>query len=256
MNFTRAFRPFALLAALLVSAAAGQAVDADGVIARARAYIGPEAALEGLRSVHFVGTLETTEPTADGPRPVRARIEIYFQKPFRQRIELTMGDRVEITALNDYEGWQRVRTGGEDDPWRLNLLGANQIRRLRANTWENLAFYRGLERLGGRVEDHGATEIDGRRVRQIAFFHNPEIVFKRFFDEETGRLVRTETERQGVIREEGELRAGDLRFPAKIITVNVLPDGSRREVTVSFERIVVNEAFADDLFAVPPLRAR
>lgn len=257
MNLLRAFRPVVLLLVLASSAAIGlAAVATDEIIARARAYVGPEAALEGLRSVHYVGTLETTEPTADGPRPVRARIEIFFQKPFRQRIELTMGDRMEITALDEYEGWQRVRDAGESDRWRLNLLNINQIRRLRANTWENLSFYRGLERSGGRVEDLGTTEIEGRRVRKIAFVHSPEIVFTRFFDEETGRLVRTETEKQGVIREEGELRAGGLRLPAKIITVNVLPDGSSREVVVSFERVAVNETLADELFAVPPVRAR
>jgi hypothetical protein len=257
MNLLRALRPVFLLVVLTSSAAIGStAVPLEEIIARARAYVGTEAALEGLRSVHFVGTLETTEPTADGPRPVRARIEIYFRKPFQQRIELTMGDRVEITALDEYEGWQRVRNSGESGPWRLNLLGINQIRRLRANTWENLAFYRGLERSGGRVEDLGTAEIEGRRVRKIAFVHSPEIVFNRFFDEETGRLVRTETEKQGVIREEGELRAGGLRFPAKIITVNALPDGSSREVVVSFERVAVNETLADELFALPPVRAR
>lgn len=245
-----------LVLALVAAVSDSGAAELSEILQRARAFVGAEAALEGLRSVHFSGVLETTEITPEGPRPIRARIEIRFQKPFRQRIELVMEGREEITALDDYEGWQRLSLNGEAEKARLTLLGKDQIRRLRANTWENLAFYRGLDAIGGRIEDRGTGEQDGRRVRRVAFIHGPAIAFVRTFDEQTGQLLLTETERQGLIREEGELWAGGIRFPAKIITVNKLPDGSSREVVVAFERIVVNEDFPDALFAVPPVRAR
>lgn len=255
MRFLNIFSPKAVAMALAMVSAAFCA-DLNDVLSKARAFVGSEEALDGLHSVHFVGIMETTEATPEGSRPIRARIEIHFQKPFRQRIELTLGERKEVTALDEYEGWQRVQSAGEPDRWRLSLLGKDQIRRLRANTWENLSFYRGLEEVSGRIEDHGTVEMDGRKVRKVAFVHSPEIVFTRFFDEESGRLVLTETEKQGLIREDGELRAGDIRFPSKIITINRLPDGSSREVTVVFERIIVNEPLARELFAVPPVRSR
>ncbi len=232
------------------------AAELSEVLATARAYLGSEAALSDLRSVRFTGTLETMEATPEGPRPVKAGLEIYFEKPFRQRIELTMGDRVEVTALDEYEGWQRVHAIDESQGWRLTLLGKEQIRRLRANTWENLSFYHGLDRAGGEVKDLGTVELEGQRVRKVAFIHGPAIVFFRYFDESTGRLVLTETEKQGIIREEGEVLAGGIRFPAKIITTNKLPDGTTREVVVSFERIEVNQDLPDELFTVPPVQSR
>jgi hypothetical protein len=232
------------------------AAELSAVLATARAYLGSEAALNGLRSVHFTGTLETMETTPEGPRPVKAGLEIYFQKPYQQRIELTMGNRVEVTALDEYEGWQRVQDADEPQAGRLVLLRKEQIRRLRANTWENLSFYRGLDQAGGEVQDLGSVELEGRRVRKVAFTHGPAIVFFRYFDEASGRLLLTETEKQGSIREEGEILAGGIRFPAKIITTNKLPDGGIREVVVSFERIEVNLDLPDALFAVPPVQSR
>lgn len=244
-----------VLPAFLVLAPA-RATDLSAMIAMARAYLGDEEALNNLRSVHFAGKLETVEETPEGARPVQARLEIYFQKPYQQRIELTMGDRIEVTALDDYEGWQRVQSAEGPRGWRLTLLGKEQIRRLRANTWENLSFYRGLDGVGGQVNDLGTVILEGRPARKIAFVHSPSIIFFRYFDEETGRLVLTETEKQGSIRERGEIIAGGIRFPAKIITTNILADGTTREVVVSFERIDVNHDLPDELFMVPPVQSR
>jgi hypothetical protein len=93
-------------------------------------------------------------------------------------------------------------------------------------------------------------------VHKVAFVHADTIVFHRYFDAGTGRLVLTETEKGGRIREEGELRSAGIRFPSKIITINRLSDGSEREVTVTFDRVVVNESQPDSTFALPPLTAR
>ncbi len=232
------------------------ASDLETMIDRARGYVGTEEAINAIRSVHFVGALETTEMTPEGPRHVTAKLEIIFQTPYRQRIVVTRGDRTEITALDDFEGWQRVDLGEEPRRWRITLLGKEQIRRLRANTWENLAFFRGLDERGGRIEDLGLVQTGGTRTRKLAFVHASDIVFYRYFDEDTGRLVLTETEKGGRIKEEGEISVDGLRFPSKIITTNILKDGSEREVVVLFERISINESWPDDLFAVPPVQSR
>lgn len=228
----------------------------EAVIAKARSYLGAEADLQSLKSVEFEGTMETVEPGPDGGRAMKATLKIVFQQPYQQRIELTAEDRVEVTALNDFEGWQRIQTTAESQGSRLTLLGKDQIRRLRAYTWENLAFYRGLAERGGRVEDLGEADVGGVVARKVAFIHAESIVFYRYFDAATGRLVLTETEKGGQIREEGELIAGGIRFPAKIITVNKLADGTTREVVVSFSRVAVNVSWPDRLFAVPPISSR
>ena len=130
------------------------------------------------------------------------------------------------------------------------------MKRLRANTLENLAFFRGLERQGGRIEDQGPITIDGVVCQKIAFIHAPTIVFTRYFDIATGRLRLTETEAGGSIREEGEISVNGMRFPEKIITLTPIANGKSQTVTITFDKISVNETFPASFFAVPALSPR
>lgn len=221
------------------------------MIAKARAYLGEDSALDAVQALRLLGKLEVID--AEGAAPGAAQLEILFQKPDRQRITATSESRTEITALDGYDAWSRVSDPAQPSRWQVTLLGPDQIKRLRANTFENLAFYRGLEARGARVEDRGAATIDGVACRKFAFIHGPGIVFTRSFDAGTGRLVLTETEGGTKIREEGEIRSGGLRFPQRIVTVNALPDGGTRTIRVTFSEITVNPALDASWFAVPPL---
>jgi hypothetical protein len=225
------------------------------IIAKARAFVGSEAALEGVTSVHYQGTLVTTDP-ADPSKQTRAAMEIIFQKPEQQRITATSDKTVEITALDGYDGWQRIQDASDPTKWRQTLLGSEQIKRLRANTWENLAFFRGIERIGGHIEDQGTQTIDGTTCQKIAFIHAPSIVFYRYFDVATGRLVFTETETGGTIREQGEMVVQGIRFPRSIITATKNAKGETVTVTINFEKITLNEPIPASVFAVPMLAAR
>ncbi len=241
------------LAACLAFAAAGSGIAAEpAIIAKARSYIGPESALEGLKSVHFTGTLSTVDPK-DPKKEIRAAMEITFQKPDQQRIKSTSDTTIEVTALDGYDGWQRISDIKDPAKWQQSLLGTDQIKRLRANTWENLAFYRGIERRGGRLEDQGPATIDGVKCQKIAFIHAANIIFYRYFDLATGRLVYTETESGGSIRESGDVRVNGLRFPKSIITEMKDNAGVARAVTVTFDKIAVNEEISGAEFAVPPI---
>jgi hypothetical protein len=222
----------------------------DPIIAKARNYLGSEATLDGVRSLRMLGQLEVVD--AQNSTPGNAQLEILFQKPDRQRITATSESRTEITALDGYDAWSRVSDSKDAAKWQVTLLGPDQIKRLRANTFENLAFYRGLETRGARVEDRGTATVDGVACRKFAFVHAPDIVFTRSFDLATGRLVLTETDSGTQIREEGEIRSGGLRFPQRIVTVNTLPDGTTRTIRVTFTEIAVNPQIDAAVFAVPP----
>jgi hypothetical protein len=237
------------LAAALLLAATAQGAE-PGIIAKARAYLGTEAALTGVNSVHFVGTLTTSDP-ADPTKQTKAAMEIIFQRPEQQRIMATSDKTVEITALDGYEGWQRVQDAKDPSKWRQTLLGTDQIKRLRANTWENLAYFRGIEKVGGRLEDMGEATIDGIKCQKVAFIHSPSIVFYRFFDLATGRLVYTETEGGGTIREKGELMVNGIRFPKSIVTATKNAKGQLVAVTIEFDKVMVNTAIPAKQFAVP-----
>lgn len=227
------------------------AAEPSAMLAKARARLGSEAALDGIKSVHYVGSLTTTDPK-DPTKQIQAKIEMYFQKPDRQRITATYDKFVETTALDSYEGWTRVQDISDPSKWRLTLLDINQIKRLRANTWESLAYFRGIERAGGRIEDKGSVNVDGVACQKIAFIHAPNIIFYRYFDVATGRLVLTETESGGTHREQGEIMAGGIRFPKTLITMNKAGDKTQT-VTLTYDKVTVNETFPADFFAVPPL---
>lgn len=223
------------------------------IIAKARAFVGTESALAALKSVHYTGSVVTGDP-ADPAKQERAAMEIIFQKPEQQRISATSDKRIEVTALDGYEGWSRIQDAKDPSKWRTTLLGPEHIKRLRANVWQNLWYYRDIEKFGGRIEDEGTKTIDGITCQKIAFIHAPNIIFFRYFDVATGRLVFTETETGSTIREQGELIVQGIRFPRALITTTKNAKGETQTVTINFDKIDVNTNVPASLFAVPTMR--
>lgn len=236
-----------ILAALLFIGAASLAAAAElPVIALARDYLGPDAALVAVQSICYEGVLIPEEGAAEVP------IEILFQKPCQQRIVVKSETTVETTALNDYEGWHRTQSAQEPDKQKLTLLTIDQLRSLRANTAENLWFYTGPSHQGGTIEDFGEVSVRGATCRKLAFRYTPSVVFIRYIDTTTGRLVQSETEKGDWITEEGEIVAGGVRFPKRIVRHSKKPDGSPRVITILFNKITVNEPVEASAFTMPP----
>jgi hypothetical protein len=244
-------RVFSAVGAALVLSVLAHAAE-PAIIAKARARIGPEAAIEAVKSIHYVGTLVTADP-ADPTKQSRAAIDIVFQKADQQRIRATSDKMIETTALDGYDAWMRKQDAADPTKWQQTYLKADQIKRLRANTWETLGFFRGLDTHGGRLEEQGAVTIEGTACQKIAFIHASNIIFYRYFDSATGRLVYTETEAGSTIREQGELLSAGLRFPKTLVTTNKLPSGQTQSVTINIEKVTVNEVFPASFFAVPAL---
>ncbi len=225
------------------------------VIAKARAFIATEETLNGLRSVHFLGTMVTADP-ADPKKNMTVSMDIMFQSPNQQRLVATSDRAVEITALDGYDGWGRVEDPKNPGRARQMILTIDRIRRLRANTWENLAFYRGIEKAGGRVEDQGTAVVEGVTCQKLAFIHMPNIIFYRYFDPATGRLILTETESGDTVREQGEMVVNGIRFPRSIVTTNKDEKGELRTATITFDKVIVNEPIPGRQFGVPGYGAR
>jgi len=245
---------FAWVAAADLSAVASAKAE-PAIIAKARAYVGSEAALNAVKSIHFAGTLVTTN-SVDPKAVERATVEIYFQAPEQQRIQATSTKSIEVTALDGYDAWQRQQDAADSTKWQVKLLGADQIKRLRANTWETLGFYRGIERHGGHIEDRGSATMDGIACQKLAFIYAPNIIFYRYLNPATGHLVATETESGTTIREQGELSAGGLRFPKIIVTVTTNNAGQTQTITLTFDKVTVNETLSAKLFTVPALSVK
>ncbi|HTL68320.1 MAG TPA: hypothetical protein VL200_11705 [Lacunisphaera sp.] len=250
-------RLFLSVSLVLALAGAGKAETADQVIARARAYLGGDQALNAISTIHFTGTLETTalvpdpaDKTRQIEQPVRLPADIIFQKEYRQRITISDPKVVETTALDDYEGWQKRSNPLNPSQWTVTQFDLAQVKKLRANTWENLAFFAGIEKKGGSVHLDGDETVDGRPCAKLSFRHDADNVFVRFFDKATGRLVKTVTENGTEIREEGEMTVDGVRFPRKVINKSA----NGRTTTITFDRVVLNERVPASEFAFPDLK--
>jgi hypothetical protein len=247
------FRSFAAAATFVVLAGIVHAQTA--IISKARAYLGPEAALDAVKTVHYKGTLVATDPV-DATKETKAQIDIIFQKPEQQRLTLTTDKAIEVTGLNGYDAWQRVTDVKDPSKWKQSLASTTQIKSMRANTWENVSFFRGIETRGGRLEVMGPGTVDGVACQKVAFIHGPNLVFIRYFDEATGKLMLTETEAGSTIREEGEQMVNGIRYPKKIINKSKNAAGKESVVTINFEEIKLNETFPSSMFAIPSLERK
>ena len=235
---------------LVVSAPAAEEVAA--VIARARSFLGTEEAISRLQSVHYIGVMELVDAgAAKEAKPVRSGLEVIFQKPYRQLMVITSDTIIETTGLDDFDAWVRQQQKNDPTRWRMRILAADDIRRLRAVTWENLAFFQGIEAIGGKVVDRGDTVVDGKACRKLTFTHEDGSFFDRYFDNHTGQLLLTESENGTVIREEGEVLSNGLKFPRRIVTINKEKGKVVSTMTIDFDKVATNETFDARMFAVP-----
>lgn len=224
------------------------AESAESVIARARAVFGTEAVLNSVETLVYEGRLLSPDGSDEGS------IKLYFQKPFRQRIEVVIDETVDITVVNDFEGYIMRRDGKTDSSQRI-VLDPQQIKRLHANSSENLNFYRGPLQQRGEIEYGGQVEKLGTTADRIIFEYPNGVRFERFFNS-TGELLATlvgngENGRLE-LREEGRLNADGIRFPKRVLTY----DGDTLIRIVEFDAIKVNHPLEAELFRFPRVTRR
>jgi hypothetical protein len=217
-------------------------------VALARAYLGPQSTLDGISSIHFVGILDQADPDHPGAAQAHTTLDMIFAKPLRQRL-VRRNDKVSMTTVLDgYDAWDWLQSNSDPSRYKMTWLSAGDIKTLRANTWENLYYYRVPE--SGSVEDEGPATIDGVVCERVDFTDGPGIVYERYFDRDTGRLVLTVRGTES-IRENGEIRVDGIRFAKTIVSVTKTRSGKDLVSTATFDSIVLNEKLDPELFAVP-----
>jgi len=253
----RAMRRFCLCligAVLTVGSTSTRAVAEPEILAKARAYIGSEDALAKVVTIHFTGTLTTTD-AKDPKKAITEAVEIILQKPDRQRVTVSWDSMVDMTGLSGYEGWHRIASTTDTSKWQQDFLAVPTIKRLRAQTIESLSFYRGCAAAGGAVTDMGEMVKEGVPCRKVSFAYAPDIVFNRYFDVKTGRLVMTETANSALI-EHGEMSVNGVRFAKSLVQVSIQPDGTTKTIVTTFDKITVNDVIPASYFDAPPTRWR
>ncbi len=236
-------------AALLLLACAPARAE-PAIVSLARAYLGPESTLDSLQSIHYVGSLDRTETGPKALPPSHSTLDMVFVKPLRQRLVVRGANVTFTTVLDGYDAWDLQAPNADPSRFRLRWMPAADIKKLRANTWENLYYYRADE--GGAVEDKGGATIDGIACERVDFSHGEGIVYARYFDRDTGRLVLTVRDSDS-FRESGEVRVEGIRFPKSIVSVSTGRSGITVTSTATFERITINEPLDPELFARPNL---
>jgi len=240
--------PRRIIACALALVAAVAARSEPAVIGLARAYLGPDSTLTGIQTIHLVGTLDRVDP--DHPlNPSHGSLDLIFSKPMRQHLVVRSERTTLTTVVDGYDAWDFEVDNADATKFRLTWLAAADIKTLRANTWENLYFYRGLDGEGS-VVDMGPATVDGITCERLDFTHGPGIVYERFFDRDTGRLVLT-IRGPETIRESGEILVDGLRFSKTIVSTTKTASGKDLVSTVTFSSIVLNEPLGPDVFEVP-----
>jgi hypothetical protein len=221
------------------------------VIGLARAYLGPDSTLDGISSIHFVGTLDRVDPDHPEVGTLHTTLDMIFSKPWQQRQVVRASKVTETTVLDGYDAWDKLQDNADASKFRLRWLSAPEIKSLRANTWENLNFFRGIEE-GATIDDKGPTTTDGVACERVDFIHGPDNVFERYFDRDTGRLVLSIRNGE-TIRESGEIMVDGIRFPKSIVSVIKTASGKDLVSTVTFDSIVLNEPVSHEVFAAPSM---
>jgi hypothetical protein len=245
----------AILATLAVPALAAAE---PAIIAKARAYLGPESALDAVHSLRLTGEM-TVDLQGGKPEKRTARFDIIFQKPWEENLTTVSSDTLQQTVLDEWDGWARSQKRAEGDATvfddrkepALTILGPTEIQSLRADVWENLNYYRGLDEAGGETRDEGEAVMDGVRCEKVAFVHSGGVTYTRYFDADTGRLVFTESLRGSKIRESGEQFAAGIRFPKTIVEEQVDSEGRKETTTMTIEHVVLNRDYPRSMFATP-----
>jgi hypothetical protein len=193
--------------------------------------------------------LDQVNPDNPKEGAIHGSLDLLFAKTLRQRLVVKAEKATMTTVLDGYDAWDYMADNADPTKFRIKWLPASEIKMLRANTWENLYFYHGLE---GTVEDKGVATMDGIACERVDFTHGPGIVYERYFDRDTGRLVVT-VRGQETIRESGEIVVEGIRFARSIVSTTKNPSGTTTVSTVTFSNIWLNGPVPPGTFDVPSI---
>lgn len=214
---------------------------ARAILKKARSHIGDEMSLNKIKSLKFQGKIEDSNGNI-------GTLKIAIRKPYQSLQQLVINDSVTEFGLNDYEAWIKIYRLGDDSIYRLVPATPDQLRRTRANAYENLTFFSEKTGFFRKIEYLGKDKFNGTDVEKVKVKYG-SIFFDRYFDIRSGELVFTKIENGEGIKENGEMFVDGIRFPKSVTT---LLEGEQRSF-LEFDLIEVNPVLDDSLFQQPPL---
>lgn len=230
---------------LLSGTISATATTVDQVINQARARIGTEQVLTGVKTIQYQGTVYSADGTATGT------IVLDFMRPMHQRLRLDSEVLRETTGVNGYEGWREIINKQNPERSGIEVLGTTQVQYLLANAQENLNFFKGPEGVrGAEMRLLGEKNMEGKDCWEVLYTYPSGLKYTRYFDKSSGDLVATMSGDTGhKMVEKGTISSGGIRFPEEVHTYH---NGELLRYVV-FEEIKVNEPMNAAIFDFPAL---
>lgn len=264
MKFFTAFLALGFVVSFASTAKA--APTADEIIAQARAKIGTEAALNSVKTLTYeakvfdasdkqVGSL-VLRYKAPGKRSeytLRTIIVPVPPKPDTPKYTPpeTISFQVESTlATNGLEAFVKQENINTKES-RITPLGGQQLAVLKDYCAADLGFFSVPK--DGKVVFVGETKRGDKDCYELEYTYAGGTKFRRWFDKKTFASVGQQiagaenAAAEPVVMDEGEIVAAGIKFPKK----NIHYRDGKKENTVEFTNVIINEEIPDSVFNFP-----
>jgi hypothetical protein len=235
------FYCIAVLSALLPAPLSAQEPLVSSILARARATVGTEHALNGLITLQMAGELEPVDPKMPA-----AKLRIVARKPCSQRMEIKVDDIVETTLMSGGAGYM-VRSNLAEHASQMRPLSKPELDRVAFSTRQFFSFYSPDFKNGERVTYGGVETRRGVRCHKLVYAFPAGLTTIRYFAVDTDVLVSTITENGVETVPVGLQRVEGIRFPERL---QHYADGKKIH-TLVFSTFIVNKPLPEGIFNPP-----
>ena len=244
---TKRLTPAVLAASILLSLIAFGADSDEEIIEEtielARSYLGDSNQLDSITSIHYKGSLLYSSGDL-------GTIEMVYQKPMKQRMVAVIGDRKEISVLNNSEGWTTFERVIDSVPLSMEIFDPIRILIMQASVREAFGFFKKPNVRKGEIIYEGKEMVKGHECIVLTYHHGDGIAFQRYIDGETGQVRRTLDSKGVEYFEEGEIVVEGIRFPKKMVSTFSTAIGSQT-MEFAYTSVEINKNLPESDFIMP-----
>lgn len=235
-----------LTAAVLCAATLAQAAaPAETLVAKARAALGGETALNAVKSLR----IEMSVADAEG-KSLGAMINEY-KSPLKQReLNYTEKNLELVSASDGREGYKTFRRL-DNNASQMQVIPYEENEARRDITASNLNLLAVPDPERGTLAAGEDATIEGAACATLDYKYRSGVLIRRYIDKATGRLAATRLGDKGPLMINiGEQKVSGIIFPKSIV---IRDDKGKTLRTLTLAKIEVNAPLDDATFAMPRL---
>ena len=213
------------------------ATELPDLIKKIRENIASPAKLDQINSLEYVGNFKNSDEDFGS-------IVLSFQKPHLQRIDICKLNKRITRLIGENIGFLQIKDL-DTDQFESTIMPPNAYNYLRTNSIETLFFYKTPPSENIILELGDELDWKGIKAVKVTFKYPNNLVYIRYVDSKTGKILATVLPDGNKLVEEGEYIVDRIRFPRKLYTYNKKDELMS---TITFEKIKVNPKFEEDFF--------